>query len=107
MLNGWRCRRSGGYSLRYCDISFMIQQCCIKTHLPATDHCITYCIRRTVHHYENSYKLIRKEDAHLLAMYVQYFHTEEKGMKLLQCFNSTPEKFKYEDVIKAVETIGQ
>ena len=66
-----------------------------------------YCIRRTVHHYENPYKLIRKEDAHLLAMYVQYFHTEEKGMKLLQCFNTTPEKFKYEDVIKAVETIGQ
>lgn len=40
-------------------------------------------------------------------MYVQYFHTEEKGMKLLQCFNTTPENFKYEDVIKAVETIGQ
>ena len=56
---------------------------------------------------ENPYKLIRKEDAHLLAMYVQYFHTEEKGMKLLQCFNTTPENFKYEDVIKAVETIGQ
>jgi len=52
-------------------------------------------------------QLIRKEDAHLLAMYVQYFHTEEKGMKLLQCFNTTPENFKYEDVIKAVETIGQ
>jgi len=52
-------------------------------------------------------QLIRKDDAHLLAMYVQYFHTEEKGMHLLQCFNQTPGKFKYEDVIKAVETIGQ
>lgn len=51
--------------------------------------------------------LIRKEDAHLLAMYVQFFHTEEKGMSLLQCFNKTPHLFKYEDVIKAVETIGQ
>ena len=25
--------------------------------------------------------LIRKEDAHLLAMYVQYFHTEEQSLK--------------------------
>lgn len=51
--------------------------------------------------------LIRKEDAHLLAMYVQYFHTEEKGMNLIKKFSTAPQDFKYEDVIKAVETIGQ
>jgi len=51
--------------------------------------------------------LIRKEDAHLLAMYVQYFHTEEKGMNLVKKFSTAPQDFKYEDVIAAVETIGQ
>ena len=51
--------------------------------------------------------LIRKEDAHLLAMCVQYFYTEEKGMNLIKKFSTAPQEFKYEDVIKAVETIGQ
>ena len=52
-------------------------------------------------------QLIRKEDAHLLAMYVQYFHTEEKGMNLIKKFSTEPQNFKYDDVIRAVETIGQ
>lgn len=51
--------------------------------------------------------LIKREDAQLLAYQVQYFHTEAKGMSLVQVFNSTPQEFKYDDVIKAVETIGQ
>ena len=50
--------------------------------------------------------LIRKEDAHLLAMYVQYFHTEERGMNLIKKFSTQPDQFKYQDVINAVETIG-
>ena len=41
--------------------------------------------------------LIRKEDAHLLAMYVQYFHTEEKGMNLIKKFSTASQEFKYED----------
>ena len=67
--------------------------------------------------------LIEKQDAQLLAYYAQYFHTEAKGMSLgekkkqlvgssvnsilVQTFNTRPQDFKYEDVIKAVETIGQ
>jgi len=51
--------------------------------------------------------LISKLDAQLLATYVQYFHTEPRGMSLIQTFNTKPESFKYDDVIKAVETIGQ
>lgn len=51
--------------------------------------------------------LIEKHDAQLLAYYAQYFHTEPKGMTLVQTFNTRPQDFKYNDVIKAVETIGQ
>jgi len=51
--------------------------------------------------------LLSKLDAQLLATYVQYFHTEPSGMSLVQTFNTKPEDFKYEHVIKAVETIGQ
>lgn len=51
--------------------------------------------------------LLSKLDAQLLATYVQYFHTEPSGMSLVQTFNTKPEQFKYEHVIKAVESIGQ
>ena len=47
--------------------------------------------------YDVDSNLIRKEDAHLLAMCVQYFYPEEKGMNLIKKFSTAPQEFKYED----------
>ena len=51
--------------------------------------------------------MISRVDAQMLASQAQYFHTEPKGMNLIQTFNTAPQNFKYDDVIKCVETIGQ
>ena len=51
--------------------------------------------------------MLSRVDAQMLASQAQYFHTEPRGMSLIQTFNTNPENFKYDDVIKCVETIGQ
>ena len=51
--------------------------------------------------------MISRVDAQMLASQAQYFHTEPQGMNLIQTFNTAPQNFKYDDVIKCVETIGQ